>query len=122
MPKIDSFKPSALNLLDRFTNGFAELQQQENEAKWTMLGKMLTAAKELTTSTSVTDFFKKLEQQNKEISLAYEQIPSYFREKWAHEKAQRDLQKSLEFLRVWRKTMFNIKPSFRPITKKFHGH
>ncbi|RAJ03231.1 hypothetical protein DET54_101426 [Paenibacillus pabuli] len=62
-----------------------------------MLGKMLTAAKELTTSTSVTDFFKKLEQQNKEISLAYEQIPSYFREKWAREKVHRDLQKSLEF-------------------------
>ncbi|UPK42411.1 hypothetical protein [Paenibacillus pabuli] len=97
VPKIGSFKPSGLNLLDRFTNGFTELQQQENEAKWTMLGKMLTAAKELTTSTSGTDFFKKLEQQNKEISRAYEQIPSYFREKWAREKVQRDLQKSLDF-------------------------
>ncbi|MCP1422282.1 MULTISPECIES: hypothetical protein [Paenibacillus] len=114
VPKIGSFKPSALNLLDRFTNGFAELQQQENEAKWTMLGKMLTAAKELTTSTSVTDFFKKLEQQNKEISLAYEQIPSYFREKWAHEKAQRDLQVSLEFFKSVEKDDVQHQTFFSP--------
>ncbi|MEO2211611.1 hypothetical protein ABGV40_12275 [Paenibacillus amylolyticus] len=114
VPKLGSFKPSALNLLDRFTNGFAELQQQENEAKWTMLGKMLTAAKELTTSTSVTDFFKKLEQQNKEISLAYEQIPSYFREKWAHEKAQRDLQKSLEFFKSVEKDDVQHQTFFSP--------
>ncbi|WP_405130508.1 hypothetical protein MHB43_23385 [Paenibacillus sp. FSL H8-0317] len=114
VPKIGSFKPSALNLLDRFTNGFAELQQQENEAKWTMLGKMLTAAKELTTSTSVTDFFKKLEQQNKEISLAYEQIPSYFREKWAREKIQRDLQKSLEFFKSVEKDDVQHQTFFSP--------
>ncbi|WP_336762088.1 hypothetical protein [Paenibacillus sp. USHLN196] len=38
------------------------VQQQENEAKWTMLGKMLTAAKELTTSTSPIDLLKKLHQ------------------------------------------------------------
>ncbi|WP_336762091.1 DNA/RNA non-specific endonuclease [Paenibacillus sp. USHLN196] len=114
VPKLGSFKPSALNLLDRFTNRFTELQQQENEAKWTMLGKMLTAAKELTTSTSVTDFFKKLEQQNKEISLAYEQIPSYFREKWAHEKAQRDLQKSLEFFKSVEKDDVQHQTFFSP--------
>ncbi|WP_339305164.1 hypothetical protein NST33_22715 [Paenibacillus sp. FSL L8-0435] len=114
VPKIGSFKPSALNLLDRFTNRFTELQQQENEAKWTMLGKMLTAAKELTTSTSVTDFFKKLEQQNKEISLAYEQIPSYFREKWAREKFQRDLQKSLEFFKSVEKDDVQHQTFFSP--------
>ncbi|OZQ62721.1 hypothetical protein CA599_25640, partial [Paenibacillus taichungensis] len=45
VPKIGSFKPSGLNLLERLMNGFAEMQQQENEAKWAMLGKMLTAAK-----------------------------------------------------------------------------
>ncbi|HBU83565.1 MAG TPA: hypothetical protein DEF35_18280, partial [Paenibacillus sp.] len=55
VPKIGSFKPSGLNLLERLMNGFAEMQQQENEAKWAMLGKMLTAAKELTTATSPLD-------------------------------------------------------------------
>lgn len=50
MGVVGSFKPPALNLLDRLTRGFAELQQQENEAKWKLLGKVLTAAKELSTA------------------------------------------------------------------------
>ncbi|WP_339178238.1 hypothetical protein [Paenibacillus sp. FSL R5-0701] len=99
VPKIGSFKPSALNLLDRFTNGFAELQQQENEAKWTMLGKMLTAAKELTTATSPIDLLKKLHQQHQEISATYYDIPAYIREKWTKQQADQELKSSLDFFK-----------------------
>ncbi|MDQ0718860.1 hypothetical protein QF049_000121 [Paenibacillus sp. W4I10] len=97
VPKLGSFKPSALNLLDRFTNGFTELQQQENEAKWTMLGKMLTAAKELTTSTSPIDLLKKLHQQHQEISATYYDIPAHIREKWTKQQADQELKSSLDY-------------------------
>ncbi|MET3940623.1 hypothetical protein ABIC22_003435 [Paenibacillus sp. PvP094] len=97
VPKLGSFKPSALNLLDRLTKGFAELQQQENEAKWKLLGKVLTAAKELSTATSPLDLVKKLHQQHQEISTMYYEIPAYTREKWAKQHADQELKDSLDY-------------------------
>ncbi|SDL47090.1 DNA/RNA non-specific endonuclease [Paenibacillus sp. OK060] len=97
VPKIGSFKPSGLNLLERLMNGFAEMQQQENEAKWAMLGKMLTAAKVLTTATSPLDLIKKLHQQHQEISATYYEIPGYIREKWTKQQADQDLKSSLDY-------------------------
>jgi hypothetical protein len=103
VPKLGSFKPSALNLLDRFTNGFAESQQQENEAERKLFGKVLTAAKELSTATSLTDFMKKLHQQSTEYSKEYYETPSHIREKWAKEYAyqqtDQELKDSLDFFK-----------------------
>ncbi|CAH1225070.1 CdiA family toxin C-terminal domain-containing protein [Paenibacillus sp. JJ-223] len=97
-------KPSALNLLNRFISGFSELQQQENDAKRNLLGKILTAAKELTTSTSLTDFMKKLHQQSNEVSAAYYETPPYIREKWAsqfiqYQQADQELRDSLDYFK-----------------------
>lgn len=103
IPKTGSFRPSAMSLLDRLTSGFAELQQQENDAKRNLFGKILTAAKELTTSTSLTDFMKKLHQQSNEVSAAYYEVPPYIREKWAsqfeYQQADQELRDSLDYFK-----------------------
>ncbi|WP_228469524.1 YwqJ-related putative deaminase [Paenibacillus sp. JNUCC31] len=83
-----SFKPSALSLLDRLKAGFKQFVQDEQDAKRNLLGKVLTAARELSTATSFPDFIKKLHQQHQEISTFVHQISEPVKKKWVYQLQQ----------------------------------
>ncbi|MFC9712515.1 deaminase domain-containing protein [Paenibacillus sp. NPDC056933] len=95
IPSTGSFKPSALQLLNRLKDGFVGMLEGEEGYKRQLLGKVVSAARELTTATSFLDFVKKLHQQDKEISQMYYQIPGYTREKWAHQQIDQELKEAL---------------------------
>ncbi|WP_228469527.1 HNH endonuclease [Paenibacillus sp. JNUCC31] len=93
VPKVGSFKPSALSLLDRLKAGFTQFVQDEQDAKRNLLGKVLTAARELSTATSFPDFIKKLHQQHQEISTFVHQISEPIKKKWVYQQQQANMEK-----------------------------
>lgn len=97
VPKVGSFKPSALSLLDRLKAGFTQFVQDEQDAKRNLLGKVLTAARELSTATSFPDFIKKLHQQHQEISTFVHQISEPIKKKWVYQQQQANQDKIYEW-------------------------
>ncbi|WP_432749740.1 hypothetical protein [Paenibacillus amylolyticus] len=95
IPSTGSFKPSALQLLNRLKDGFVGMLEEEESYKRQLFGKVVSAARELSTATSFLDFVKKLHQQDKEISQMYYQIPGYTREHWAHQQVDQELKEAL---------------------------
>ena len=95
IPTAGSFKPSAQQLLNRLKDGFVGMLEEEEAYKRQLFGKVVSAARELTTATSFLDFVKKLHQQDKEFSATYYQVPGYIREKWAHQQVDQELKEAL---------------------------
>ncbi|CAI6065026.1 hypothetical protein PAECIP112173_01945 [Paenibacillus sp. JJ-100] len=106
VPKVGSFKPSALSLWDQLKAGFTQFVQDEQDAKRNLLGKVLTAARELSTATSFPDFIKKLHKQHQEISTFIHQIPEPIKKKWVYQQEQDRLEKKKNYtwkeLDTWR--------------------
>ncbi|WP_128102974.1 hypothetical protein [Paenibacillus sp. DCT19] len=88
VPKTGSFKPSGLRLLDRLKAGVKQFFQDEEDAKRNLLGKIVTAARELSTATSFPDFIKRLHQQHQEISATVQEIPDPIKKKWVYQQQQ----------------------------------
>lgn len=97
IPSVGSFKPSALQLLNHLNGDFVGKMQQEEAYKHQLFGKVVSAARELSTATSFMDFVKKLHQQEKEISQMYYQIPGNTREHWAHQQVDQELKEALVY-------------------------
>lgn len=97
IPSAGSFKPSALQLLNHLNGDFVGKMQQEEAYKHQLFGKVVSAARELSTATSFMDFVKKLHQQEKEISQMYYQIPGNTREHWAHQQVDQELKEALVY-------------------------
>ncbi|WFA85694.1 hypothetical protein [Paenibacillus amylolyticus] len=101
IPSAGSFKPSALQLLNRLKDGFVGMLEEEESYKRQLFGKVVSAARELSTATSFLDFMKKLHQQHQEVSATYYEVPGNVRDKWAHQQANQQLKEALEhFKRV----------------------
>ncbi|WP_405157640.1 hypothetical protein [Paenibacillus sp. FSL H8-0283] len=97
IPSVGSFKPSALQLLNHLNGDFVGKMQQQEAYKHQLFGKVVSAARELSTATSFMDFVKKLHQQEKEVSQMYYQIPGNTREHWAHQQVDQELKEALVY-------------------------